>query len=319
MRAGRELARGLLSLPVSRSPHESETMTQARFATVHNQAPVATAMRQASAKTGTQFGYLMRTAMRESSMDPNAKASSSSATGLFQFVDRTWIGMMKNHGAEHGLGRYADAIQTDARGRQYVPDAKMRQEILALRKDPKVASLMAAELTEENRQTLHARLGRSVSDGELYAAHFMGADSASRLIRHAEQDPDATAASLFPAAARANRSIFYDHGGQARTVAQVYAKLTGEAAGDAAPTAYAANLPTDGVTMSSARTRLASAAGAGAGGSAARGGMPTHQSLMLSPRVIALLSSLDPIPGGFKPARSGDDDKGRANALDAVA
>jgi hypothetical protein len=278
--------------------------------------PVAKAVRQASAATGAGFGYLMRTAMRESSMDPNAKAATSSATGLFQFIDQTWLGVMKNHGAEHGLSQYANAIQTDSRGRQYVPDADTRREILALRKDPKVASLMAASLTEDNRQTLQTRLGRPVSDGELYAAHFLGADSASRLIRSAEQRPDASAASLLPSAARANRSIFYDSGGQARSAAQVYAKLTGAPAGDGADTMIAGAGPGDsGAGMAAATMRLASAAGAG--GNVGMGGMRTHHAIMLSPRVIAILSSLDPIPGGFKAARPTDGN--RRNTLDAVA
>lgn len=277
--------------------------------------PVAKAVRQASAATGAGFGYLMRTAMRESSMDPNAKATTSSATGLFQFIDQTWLGVMKNHGAEHGLGKYADAIQTDSRGRQYVPDADTRREILALRKDPKVASLMAASLTEDNRQALQTNLGRPVSDGELYAAHFLGAESASRLIRGAEQRPDGSAATLLPSAARANRSIFYDSGGQARSAAQVYAKLTGNAAGDGTATAIAGDAPLNGGSgMTDATMRLASAAGAGGG--VGMGGMRTHHAIMLSPRVIEILSSLDPIPGGFKATRPSD---GTRNTLDAVA
>jgi hypothetical protein len=280
--------------------------------------PVAKAVRQASAATGAGFGYLMRTAMRESSMDPNAKAATSSATGLFQFIDQTWLGVMKNHGAEHGLGQYANAIQTDSRGRQYVPDADTRREILALRKDPKVASLMAASLTEDNRQALQTSLGRPVSDGELYAAHLLGAESASRLIRGAEQRPDGSAATLLPSAARANRSIFYDGGGHARSAAQVYAKLTGAPADAGAATAIADSTPPDGgAGMAAATMRLASAAGGGA--YVGMGGMRTHHAIMLSPRVIAILSSLDPIPGGFKATRPSDGTRSPRNTLDAVA
>lgn len=293
-------------------------MTHTDPASARAHIPLANAVRQASAATGAGFGYLMRTAMRESSMDPDAKASTSSATGLFQFVDQTWLGVMKNHGTEHGLTKYASAIETDSRGRQYVPDANMRREILALRKDPKVASLMAASLTQDNRQALQANLGRPVNDGELYAAHFLGAESASRLIRSAEERPDASAATLLPSAARANRSIFYDDSGHARSAAQVYAELTGGAAGDGGVTAVAGNMPLDsGTGTADATVRLASAAGADAG--IGMGGMRTHHAIMLSPRVIALLSSLDPIPGGFKPARPSDGTRSSRNTLDAVA
>ncbi|MGL4729664.1 MAG: transglycosylase SLT domain-containing protein, partial [Bosea sp. (in: a-proteobacteria)] len=53
--------------------------------------PVTMAIRDGAAKTGTDFGYLVRTAQRESALDPNAKARTSSATGLFQFIDQTWL------------------------------------------------------------------------------------------------------------------------------------------------------------------------------------------------------------------------------------
>ena len=288
-------------------------MTEPRFAlALASNAPVSQALRVASAKTGAEFGYLVRTAMRESSMDPQAKSASSSATGLFQFVDQTWLGVMKRHGAEHGFARYADAIQTDSRGRQHVPDAELKAEILALRKDPRIASLMAGELTGENRDVLEQRLGRSVSHGELYVAHFMGAEGAAGLIRNAERNPDASAAALFPAAARANRSIFYGSDGQPRTVSEVYGRLTRENGGGsqgASDAVVAAARPAFRVPQPIERApeprQLASTANPGgmavAASTAPR--MPSKQPLVLSPNVISVLASLDPIPGRLRPER----------------
>jgi hypothetical protein len=55
-------------------------------------------------------------------------------------------------------------------------------------------------------------------------AHFLGADDASKLIAAASSRPETSAAGLFPAAAAANRSIFFD-GARPRSVAEVYGRL----------------------------------------------------------------------------------------------
>ena len=86
---------------------------------------------------------------------------------------------------------------------------------------------MAGVLTRSNSFKLTGALGRRPSDGELYIAHFLGAGGASRLISNVQNNPQANAAAMFPRAAAANRSIFYDRAGNARSVGQVYAELTG--------------------------------------------------------------------------------------------
>lgn len=202
-------------------------------------AGVTQVLREASATVGEDFGYLLDTASRESSLNPSARAATSSASGLFQFTGQTWLGVMKRHGAEHGLGAEAAGIQL-VDGRYKVPDASARQAILALRNNPKIAALMAGEFTAENRQRLQGDLGRPVSEGELYTAHVMGAGGAAQLISAAENHPSQNAAHLFPAAAKANRAIFFDDDGMPRSVAQVTAFLTG---GNSAPAVKAAALP----------------------------------------------------------------------------
>ncbi len=185
---------------------------------------VAFAIERASASTGADFDYLMRTAARESSFDPAAKAKSSSAAGLFQFIDQTWLGMIKEHGAEHGLGDLADQITQNKNGRYVVADRQVRRDILALRYDPEIAAVMAGEFTEDSKNALRGVLGRDPNGGELYAAHFMGAGGAIDLIE-ASQRGETSAAALFPDAARANRSIFYTKGGVARSPSEVLAVL----------------------------------------------------------------------------------------------
>ena len=69
---------------------------------------VEAAIQRASNATGVDFGFLMGAARRESGYNPSAKAKTSSATGLFQFVDQTWLATLKRHGAKYGYARYAE-------------------------------------------------------------------------------------------------------------------------------------------------------------------------------------------------------------------
>jgi hypothetical protein len=187
---------------------------------------VEAAIQRASAATGVDFSFLLGTAHRESNLNPAAKAPTSSAAGLFQFVEQTWLATLKTHGAKYGYARYADLIQPTGDGRYRVTgNGETRQAVMDLRLDPRAASLMAGELTTENAAYLRGRIGRNPTAGELYAAHFLGPDGSARLIQAAQSNPQASAAQLFPTAARSNHSIFYN-GGRARTVAEVYANLT---------------------------------------------------------------------------------------------
>ncbi len=188
-------------------------------------AAVTGAIRQAAQATGTGFSYLLATAKIESGLNPKIKSTTSSATGLFQFIDQTWLMTMKLSGSELGYGRYADAIEKTASGRYLVRDPAMRAEILNLRKDPAANAAMAGALTRQNAARLRTRLGRDPTEGELYIAHFLGAGGASRLINAADKNPGVKAAALFPRAAAANRSIFYDKQGAARSVTGVYGLL----------------------------------------------------------------------------------------------
>ena len=79
-------------------------------------ANVVAALQNAAQRTGSDFNYLLGTAMRESSLKPHAQSATSSATGLFQFIEQTWLGLVKDHGASHGLSAQASAITRDASG-----------------------------------------------------------------------------------------------------------------------------------------------------------------------------------------------------------
>ena len=188
-------------------------------------AAVIGAIRNAARQTGADFQYLLATAQVESGFNPSASVSTSSAKGLFQFIEQTWLTTLKEAGPALGYGRYADAIVQTPSGRYTVPDPAMRQQILALRDDPAANAAMAGAFTQQNAAVLKQRIGRSPSEGELYVAHFLGAGGAAQLINLANQNPNATAASAFPNAAKANPSIFYDRQGNARSVVGVYREL----------------------------------------------------------------------------------------------
>jgi hypothetical protein len=165
---------------------------------------VRAAIRRAASATGVDFSLLVETARRESALNPSARAGTSSATGLFQFIESTWLDMVRRHGPAHGLAAQSAALRQGA-------DAETRRDILALRTDPELSARMAGELARENASTLQARLGRTPSAGELYAAHVMGPNGAVRLIEAAQSGaPDAAA--LFPREAAANRGLFYQNG-----------------------------------------------------------------------------------------------------------
>ena len=186
---------------------------------------VEQAVRTASQSTGVDFSFLMRTARRESGLDANAHAGTSSAAGLFQFIEQTWLSTMKQHGSAHGYARYADLIQLGADGRYHVPSGEeARKVVMDLRLDPHCAAIMAGELASDHAAYLRGRMGREPTGGELYAAHFLGPQGSARLIEAVQNSPGTTAASLFPDAAAANHGVFY-HDGRALSVNEVYSNL----------------------------------------------------------------------------------------------
>ena len=224
-----------------------------------SRARVAGAIKQASSLTGVSFEYMLTTAKMESDFNPTAGASTSSAHGLYQFIDQTWLGTVKEAGAQLGYGSYADAITQTSSGSYTVADPTVRRSIMKLRDDPEAASSMAAALTQSNSFKLTGLLGRRPSDSELYMAHFMGVGGAAKLIANAEDNPQAVGARLFPNAAAANRSIFYAQDGRARSVSEVYSVLDSRYAGAASSKATRSAMATYGDTPST--TQVASANG----------------------------------------------------------
>lgn len=201
---------------------------------------LALVLNRAGDKSGVDFDYLLQTAMRESSLDPGAKARTSSAVGLFQFLENTWLDVMKTEGPRLGYQRFADAIVSDGQGNFSVADRHLRSEILKLREDPEIAADLAAAFTRRNGEYLSQKFGRMPNAGELYIAHFLGAQGAARLFEAGLENPDQIAADLFPHQAEVNKAIFYADG-QPRTIRQVYKALVAKhAPGNNGQSAFAA-------------------------------------------------------------------------------
>ncbi|MGA7804490.1 transglycosylase SLT domain-containing protein, partial [Bradyrhizobium sp.] len=233
---------------------------QATAAAEQTRARVTGAIKQAANAFGTSFQYMLATAKMESDFNPGAGASTSSAHGLYQFIEQTWLGTVKEAGGQLGYGQYADAISKTSSGDYTVSDPEKRKEIMKLRDDPVAASAMAAVLTQSNSFQLTGQIGRRPTDSELYMAHFMGVGGAAKLINAAEDNPRASAARLFPNAAASNHSIFFDRQGSARNVSEVYAVLNSRYAGAANSQATQTALAMYGSAPPA--TQVASAAGA---------------------------------------------------------
>lgn len=173
-------------------------------------ARISGSIEQASAKTGVDFAYLMQQAGAESSFQTDVKAKTSSATGLFQFIDSTWISMVDRYGEQYGIDKN-----------------QPKSDLLELRNDPEISSYMAGELAKENKQTMGRLLSNDIEIGstELYFAHFMGPSSAAGFLQARNDSPNLNGADLFPKEAQANKAVFFDANQRPRSLEEIYQKF----------------------------------------------------------------------------------------------
>jgi transglycosylase-like protein with SLT domain len=185
---------------------------------------------RAAQVTGVDPAYLMALADKESSLLPNNRARTSSAEGLFQFIEGTWLEVLRRYGPKHGYAAEAEAIQI-VDSRPVVSDPEQREAILRLRRDPYLSGLMAGEMINTHRQILAGKVARDPSFSELYMAHFLGVQGAKRFMDLLSDQPEKRASEAFPRAAKANRQLFYasktgaTRKHKALTVAEVQGRL----------------------------------------------------------------------------------------------
>jgi peptidoglycan hydrolase-like protein with peptidoglycan-binding domain len=191
-------------------------------------AGIVAAIRLSSVRTGVDFSYLMTLAATESDFNPASEATTSSATGLYQFTRDTWLNTLKRHGVRYGLvAEYAAQIEhyqtRSGYQRPFLREPAMYQHLLELRKNPRLSAMMAAETMRDNQQKLAHTFDREPTDTDLYLTHFLGADGAITFIQSLEKHPGTHAVELFPRAASSNRGIFHPQDCEPRTIDEVYA------------------------------------------------------------------------------------------------
>lgn len=266
-------------------------------------------VRAAARRTGVDFAYLMEKAAAESSYDAHAQASTSSARGLYQFIDATWMDMVQAHGEKYGLGRFAHALDDGSL------DARGRAQLLAYRDDPCLSAAMAAEYTKENADRLEGELGRKAGTTDLYLAHFLGGGGAVKFLKAMQADAGTDAAALMPKAAAANPNVFYENG-RARSVGEVFDYFSGKFSADGAAALKTAGVDTGaGLVPAARRERPVMdenspvSQPAGPAQSRARGyvrpvpptfSAPPNPNSHLAAAAILFLASLDPLPGERK-------------------
>ncbi len=158
---------------------------------------VVAAIAKAASITGIDFGFLMAMAEKESGFRPNAQAKTSSAGGLYQFIDDTWAYYVRKYGAKHGI-------------------------TLSDKFDPEASAIMAGYMASENRSYIAYATKRpksSITPTELYLGHFLGGGGAAKLL-NANQN-DSAVAVCGTKAANANKSIFYNKSGAPNTAQDV--------------------------------------------------------------------------------------------------
>jgi hypothetical protein len=121
----------------------------------------------------------------ESSGDPNAKNKRSSATGLGQFLDETWLDMIRAYRPDLAKGR-------------------SQAEILELRRDAEVAREITGRFTQRNAEMMMKR-GLPVTPGTLYLAHFAGGAGAVAILSAMENADAALVMATADATGRTKR------------------------------------------------------------------------------------------------------------------
>ncbi|HKW53361.1 MAG TPA: transglycosylase SLT domain-containing protein, partial [Stellaceae bacterium] len=227
-----------VAAPMAPPAHE-----QAAPVPVNQEYVAATGMREnvwraianATEVVGVDATYMTAVAARESSFDPTVHAEGSSATGLYQFTEDTWLRALKIFGVRHGLTELAQQITIDEYGDVSVRHGA-RAKLLQLRNDPTLSALMAAELARDNKARLERLLGRDVSPAETYLAHFLGVGQAARIIDAAHSKPHVSGARLLPAAARSNPGVFAP-AGHAASAAAIVGKIEAYFSREVSPSA----------------------------------------------------------------------------------
>ncbi len=190
----------------------------------HLPADVLHALSVAQQTSAIDPHLLVGIAATESGFNTHARNRHSSAQGLLQFTNATWLTVVRDFGARHGLAQYAAAIDTDRDGRLTVRKSRLRRAILALRDDPVLETVMTAERLERERRGLEARLGHRAEAADLYFLHLLGPSGASHFLKVMAAHPDASSLATVGSVGAPNAGLFIRNG-RPLSVAAAYASL----------------------------------------------------------------------------------------------
>lgn len=189
---------------------------------------ISQSIRVAADQAGVNFDYLFQQAKIESGLNPDARARTSSATGLFQFTRDTWLRVVAQHGEAAGLSAESNALRSG------MATAADRQRILDLRTNPDLSARLAAHHALDNARALAAQGINQSGPTELYLAHFLGSNGAAKFLNGMKSNPNAPAANLLPDAAQSNKTIFFKDGAPA-SFNDIYQRFSRKFDGAAAP------------------------------------------------------------------------------------
>ncbi|RAI60839.1 transglycosylase SLT domain-containing protein [Roseicella frigidaeris] len=187
---------------------------------------VVSALGGAVRSTGIEPTLLAALAWQESRFDPQARNGRSTARGLMQFTEGTWLQAVRDHGAQHGLPYEAAMLSTDpASGTISARKPKVQARILALRNNPRYAAALAAARINRAQAALELALMRPVGPADLYLVHLLGPAGAQRFLAALDRTPNRPATEVVGADSVAlNREVFADRGsGKPLTLAEVHA------------------------------------------------------------------------------------------------
>lgn len=139
---------------------------------------ITRALYRAHLKTGVDFRLLVLKAIIESDYGRFNVAANSSARGVFQYIEPTWLVLMHRYGKKAGYGHYADAITYSKKTKMASLSGTaryLRGEILALRHNPEAAAIIKAfQILEETDVIRGYKRGKSVTATDHYIAHMLG-------------------------------------------------------------------------------------------------------------------------------------------------
>jgi hypothetical protein len=167
----------------------------------------------------------MELARVESNFNPTVRSPDSSATGLYQFRDYSWLEAIRTFGTDYGLKDYATQVElsNDKEDEQQpIVRDSLQLEVLSLRVNPRLSTLLAAENIKRNLQELSNMIGREPGRTDLYLSHLLGTAETAKFLKALDEEPATIAADIFPEAAARNPSVFQNRQHQPRSVARVY-------------------------------------------------------------------------------------------------